>query len=96
MLTTTNPASPPTTEAQLSPPLPAGGVTCPYTVLPGDTLSNIALAQNISLKDLTSLNPTVPVIPPGFNFITVGQMIKLPAFAINCRTGDTLSSTPAG
>ena len=57
-------------------PPPSGAATRPYTVLPGDTASGIALEVGITLAQLRAANPDL-----NLNLIYVGQTLLLPSAA---------------
>ena len=57
-------------------PPPSGAATRPYTVLPGDTASGIALEVGVTLAQLRAANPDL-----NLNLIYVGQTLLLPSAA---------------
>jgi LysM repeat protein len=59
-------------------PLPAQGNTVPYTVKPGDTLSDIAASHGATITTLLAANPLCRGNP---NLIHIGQILNLPSDA---------------
>jgi len=60
-----------------------------YTVQQGDTISSIALAQNVSVDDLLAANPEISP-----NAMSVGQVINIPSYLENPSGEPTPTPAP--
>src|SRR5215216_7351501 len=60
-----------------------------YTVQQGDTISSIALAQNVSVDDLLAANPEISP-----NAMSVGQVINIPSYLENPSGEPTPTPVP--
>jgi LysM repeat protein len=74
----------------------ASTVSTTYTVKPGDTLSGIASANNVSLSQLESFNPQITnagLIKPGETINLSGGAASGTSSSVNLGTGSSVSGT---